>query len=87
MISSLRVQIRILILTLYNVNLFDNKKISNIFRALLKDFPYSLRDDGLLYWDAIEEYVTSVVDFFFDNSKEAVYFGKTKFKIYLININ
>ena len=50
---------------------------SKVLRTLYKDFPYSLRDDGLLYWDAIEEYVTSVVDFFFDNSKEAVYFGKT----------
>ena len=39
-------------------------------------FDYSLRDDGLLYWNAIEEYVTSVIDFFFDNTKEAVYFGK-----------
>jgi len=47
----------------------DNGLTDDIF-----DFQYSLRDDGLLYWDAIEEYVTSVVDFFFDNSKEAVYF-------------
>ena len=60
------------------MNLFDKKLRSKELRTLSKDFPYSLRDDGLLYWDAIEEYVTSVVDFFFDNSKEAVYFGKIK---------
>ena len=39
------------------------------------DFPYAFRDDGMKYWDLIERYVTQVVDFFFDESREEVFFG------------
>ncbi len=47
-------------------------------------FPYALRDDGTKYWNLIHEYVATIVEFYYGESDEKVYYGKYGYLQYCI---